>query len=34
MVMAEDSSLRANRLAILRELEQLFLATADIARLQ
>jgi glycyl-tRNA synthetase beta chain len=34
MVMAEEGSLRANRLAILRELEQLFLATADIARLQ
>jgi glycyl-tRNA synthetase beta chain len=34
MVMDEDPALRANRLALLRSLEELFLATADIACLQ
>lgn len=34
MVMAEDAALRTNRVALLRELEQLFLAIADFSRLQ
>ena len=34
MVMAEDAEVRANRVAILRSVEDLFLSTADIARLQ
>jgi glycyl-tRNA synthetase beta chain len=34
MVMVEDQALRANRLAILQALEQLFLSVADISRLQ
>lgn len=34
MVMCEDAALRANRLALLNELRQLFLTTADISRLQ
>jgi glycyl-tRNA synthetase beta chain len=34
MVLDEDPALRANRLALLRSLEELFLATADIACLQ
>jgi len=34
MVMAEDAALRRNRLALLRRLQGLFLAVADIAQLQ
>ena len=34
MVMCDDVALRNNRLALLNELRQLFLATADISRLQ
>jgi glycyl-tRNA synthetase beta chain len=34
MVMCDDGALRNNRLALLNELRQLFLATADISRLQ
>jgi len=34
MVMAEDPTVRANRLALLKRLSGLFLATADISRLQ
>lgn len=34
MVMCEDMALRENRLALLSELRQLFLTTADISRLQ
>ncbi len=34
MVLCEDTALRANRLALLNELRQLFLTTADISRLQ
>ena len=34
MVMCDDAALRNNRLALLNELRQLFLATADISRLQ
>ena len=34
MVMCEDATLRENRLALLSELRQLFLTTADISRLQ
>ncbi len=34
MVMAEDAALRRNRLALLRRLQGLFLAVADIAELQ
>ena len=34
MVMCDDVALRNNRLAVLNELRQLFLATADISRLQ
>ena len=34
MVMAEDAELRANRLALLSELRALFLAVADLSRLQ
>ena len=34
MVLCDDVALRNNRLALLNELRQLFLATADISRLQ
>jgi len=34
MVLGEDATLRTNRLALLNELRQLFLTTADISRLQ
>ena len=34
MVMAEDPALRSNRLALLSQLENLFLSVADISRLQ
>ena len=34
MVMCEDESLRNNRLALLSELRKLFLASADVSRLQ
>ena len=34
MVMAEDDSLRANRLALLQSLSMLFLRVADLSRLQ
>jgi len=34
MVMAEDEALKRNRLALLHDLSELFLGTADIARLQ
>jgi glycyl-tRNA synthetase beta chain len=34
MVMTEDDSLRNNRLALLKQLENLFLSVADISRLQ
>ena len=34
MVMCEDAALRHNRLALLTELRQLFLTTADVSRLQ
>lgn len=34
MVMAEDDKIRRNRLALLQELESLFLGVADISRLQ
>lgn len=34
MVMAEDSTLKANRLALLHQLQQLFLQIADIGKLQ
>ncbi|MGD9169214.1 MAG: glycine--tRNA ligase subunit beta [Candidatus Thiodiazotropha sp.] len=34
MVMAEDSSLRKNRLSLLNQVEKLFLSVADISRLQ
>ena len=34
MVLCEDDALRKNRLALLNELRRLFLATADISRLQ
>jgi len=34
MVMAEDADVRANRLALLRQLQELFLQVADIALLQ
>lgn len=34
MVMAEEPRIRANRLALLDQLRQLFLGVADIARLQ
>ena len=34
MVLCEDGALRNNRLALLHELRRLFLATADISRLQ
>jgi len=34
MVMAEDENLRNNRLALLNQLNQLFLQVADISRLQ
>ena len=34
MVMAEDAALRANRLALLQQLQALFLRVADLSRLQ
>lgn len=34
MVMAEDAALRANRLALLQQLQSLFLRAADLSRLQ
>ncbi len=34
MVMAEDAAVRANRLAVLARLRQLFLQVADISVLQ
>ncbi len=34
MVMAEDSALKANRLALLKQIQQLFLKIADIGKLQ
>ena len=34
MVMAEDSAVRANRLALLNKLSELFMHVADLSRLQ
>ncbi|MCU7946844.1 MAG: hypothetical protein KZQ72_09410, partial [Candidatus Thiodiazotropha sp. (ex Cardiolucina cf. quadrata)] len=34
MVMTDDASLRNNRLALLSQMENLFLSVADISRLQ